>query len=230
MTAPDGADPAGLCLDHLVIAAATLAEGVDWCERTLGVTPAAGGRHALMGTHNRVFRLDGAAWPRAYVELIAIDPDAPAPGRARWFGLDDPVRQAALAERPQLVHWVARTADLDATRAALATEGIDAGPVLQASRPTTNGLLTWRFALCDDGVPLAGGAQPMPIQWGALHPADALPPSGVALASIAIGVAAGTPTWRAMRRLCPFASATAGAALQVVLDTPHGQVALATVP
>ena len=32
-------------VDHLVIAASTLDEGVAWCERTLGMTPGPGGEH-----------------------------------------------------------------------------------------------------------------------------------------------------------------------------------------
>ena len=43
-------------IDHLVIAANTLEEGVAWCERTLGITPGPGGEHPLMGTHNRFFQ------------------------------------------------------------------------------------------------------------------------------------------------------------------------------
>ena len=31
------------CVDHLVVLAADLASGVAWCERTLGITPTAGG-------------------------------------------------------------------------------------------------------------------------------------------------------------------------------------------
>ena len=84
-------------LDHLVVAAASLDEGVAWCERTLGVTPGPGGRHPLMGTHNRLLALAGEAFPASYLEIIAIDPDAAAPRRVRWFGLDDPALQAALA-------------------------------------------------------------------------------------------------------------------------------------
>ena len=37
-------------LDHLVIMANSLDEGVAWCEATLGVTPGPGGEHPLMGT------------------------------------------------------------------------------------------------------------------------------------------------------------------------------------
>ena len=36
-------NPAGLQLDHLVVGAASLAQGVAWCENTLGVTPGPGG-------------------------------------------------------------------------------------------------------------------------------------------------------------------------------------------
>jgi hypothetical protein len=52
-------------LDHLVIAAATLEEGVAWCEATLGVTPGPGGKHPLMGTHNRLLSIATAVFPDA---------------------------------------------------------------------------------------------------------------------------------------------------------------------
>ena len=41
-------------IDHLVIAAHSLQQGVEWCESVLGVTPAAGGEHEKYGTHNRL--------------------------------------------------------------------------------------------------------------------------------------------------------------------------------
>ena len=47
-------------LDHLVIVADSLEQGAAWCASTLGVEPGPGGRHALMGTHNRLLRLGGA--------------------------------------------------------------------------------------------------------------------------------------------------------------------------
>jgi len=42
-----------LALDHIVVAAATLAQGEAWCETTFGFVPTAGGKHPLFGTHNR---------------------------------------------------------------------------------------------------------------------------------------------------------------------------------
>jgi hypothetical protein len=44
-------------VDHLVVAADSLEQGVKWCEETLGVTPGPGGQHPLMGTHNRLLRV-----------------------------------------------------------------------------------------------------------------------------------------------------------------------------
>ena len=61
MNAPVG----GCAVDHLVVAARTLDEGVAWCEATLGITPTAGGQHPLMGTHNRVFAIGSEAYANA---------------------------------------------------------------------------------------------------------------------------------------------------------------------
>jgi hypothetical protein len=59
-------------LDHLVVAAATLADGVDYVATLTGIAPQVGGKHVAMGTHNAVLRLG----ERVYLEVIAIDPGA----------------------------------------------------------------------------------------------------------------------------------------------------------
>jgi hypothetical protein len=157
-------------IDHLVMGAATLAQAVDWCERELGCTPALGGRHALMGTHNRLLALG----PRCYLEFIAIDPDAPAPtAHRRWFGLDEPATQARLAQGPALLHWVAACDDIGAARAALLQLGADPGEPTPAAR----GDYRWQITIRPDGLPQRGGAVPALIQWEGPHPADLLPPS-----------------------------------------------------
>ncbi len=214
-----------LVLDHLVVAAATLDEGVAWCERTLGITPGPGGKHARFGTHNRLFSLASPAWPRAYFEIIAIDAQASAPAQPRWYGLDDPARQRRLAgQGPTLVQWVARCDDLAGVQALWRTAGIDVGEAIAAERATPGGRLRWRISVRDDGARLAGGAVPVLIDWGAaVHPTDAMPASGVALVSMQLGT---LPA--AVAIALPPGGITSGGAvpLAVVLDTPRGRVEL----
>jgi hypothetical protein len=174
-------------VDHLVVAADTLEQGADWCERTLGAVPVAGGQHVGMGTHNRLLAIGSATFPRAYLEIIAIDPGAPAPSRPRWFDLDDPVVQSRLRERPRLLHLVARCSGLDARLAALRAAGVDPGVAVAAERASPHGLLRWRIAGRADGRLLFGGALPTLIEWGEVHPSAQLPPGPVALASVALG-------------------------------------------
>src|SRR5215471_17917151 len=91
--------------DHLVIGCKDLDQGSAWLAGTLGVEAQPGGKHPLMGTHNRLVRLGEGR----FIELIAMDPGAPPPGRPRWFNLDTPQLQARLSESPQLLTWVVRT-------------------------------------------------------------------------------------------------------------------------
>jgi hypothetical protein len=180
--------PLAAQLDHLVVAAASLTEGVQWCERVLGVTPGLGGEHALMGTHNRLIAVATPAFAQAYLEIIAIHSGAPcnrSEGAKRWFDLDDPAMQLRLQQRgPQLVHFVARTARAQAGVRALARLGLDRGEVIEASRMTAQGLLNWRITVREDGQRLFFGVLPTLIQWGGAHPADSMAPSGITLQSL----------------------------------------------
>lgn len=204
--------------DHLVVAARTLEEGVRWCEDTLGITPGPGGRHALMSTHNRLFSITSDVFAKAFFEIIAVDPDAPPPGRARWFGLDN----VDLSSGPRLLTFVARTAALDATLAAGRDAGFDGGRALAASRDTPSGLLRWRIAVRDDGTVSCGGALPTLIEWGEHHPATSMPASGVALRSL---VLRGLPA--AALDIAQFTfTDTPGPALEAHLQTPRGPVTL----
>ena len=214
-----------LALDHLVVAARSLDEGVAWCEAMFGLRPEAGGQHIFMGTHNRVFSIASEEFPRAYLEIIAIDPGLPAPGRARWFGLDDPALQRALAHGPQLVQWVVRCTDIVASRAALLAGGIDCGELQRAERATPRGVLRWQISVRADGQRPLGGAAPALIEWGAAHPTDALGETGVELLTVRLN---GWP--EAMAALLPGSTVrdeSAGAPpLTAVLSGPRGVVTL----
>ena len=212
-------------IDHLVVAAATLDQGVAWCEATLGVTPGPGGRHALFGTHNRLLKIATAAWPAVYLEIIAIDPEAPPPARPRWFGLDETALQAQLAAGPRLVHVVARSTMLDMHRWGLITVGCRPGNPVSASRETAQGLLSWQILVPEDGRPDAGGALPTLIQWAGEHPTTHMSDSGVALQSLSLR---GVPERaRTVLRLKGVDFAVdAGPALRARLVTPLGEVVL----
>lgn len=215
-------------VDHLVVAAATLEQGAAWCEATLGVMPSAGGRHPLMGTHNRLLSIANGAFARAYLEIIAIDPQAPPLGRARWFDLDDPALQAAVARAPQFIHWVLRCDDIAGALATLHAQGLDAGRALGATRATPQGELRWQISVRDDGRRLVQGALPTLIQWGERHPCDALDASGVSLARLVLFQPDATPLSRALEALqVRGVQVESGApALQAELRTPRGVVVL----
>ena len=205
-------------IDHIVFAARDLAEGRSWMAARLGLPAQGGGAHPGMGTHNALWRL-GAA----YLEVIAPDPDAPPPGRARLFGLDLPETAERLAAGPALLAWVAATDDLDAARAA-ATE--DFGPALPLSR----GDLAWRLTVTADGVPPLGGALPALIEWppGA-HPVERMEDRDLRLARLACGTREAARARAALEALggaglIDLAPGGDRAALSCVIETPSGRV------
>lgn len=203
-------------VDHLIVAADSLEAGAAWCEATLGVVPQPGGRHALMGTHNRLVNLSSPAFPRCYLEIIAIDPDAPPPGRSRWFGLD-----RRPPGPPALIHVVARSTTLDQHRRELNAEQIDPGVPVAASR----GDLRWQILLRPDGSTLP--ALPTLIQWHGPHPAERLPDQGLQLQAVQFdGLAAAS---REVLRLHGVKGAVDGPPrLVATFDTPLGPRTLST--
>jgi hypothetical protein len=211
-------------IDHLVVAADTLEQGAAWCQRVLGAAPVAGGKHVGRGSHNRLLAIGSAAYPRAYLEIIAIDPDAPPPTRPRWFNLDDPAVRERLRERPRLLHVVARCHGLDARLAALRAAGVDPGTAVAAERASPHGRLSWRIAGRADGRLLFGGALPTLIEWGDLHPSAQLPGSPVALAGVALGGLPDPVVQALALRGVDVGRAAPG--LSARLATPRGEVVL----
>jgi hypothetical protein len=238
-------------IDHIVVLARSLEQGVAWCEATLGITPETGGDHPQFGTHNRLFKIATPGFPLAYFEIIAIKNIAVqaintlantqnsaqnSPKNSRWFDMDDAALQAAVAKEPRLVHFVAQTDDIQAGRTALKALGIDRGPAVEASRHTRKGRLEWKITVRDDGQRLFNGALPSLIQWGKanaaeplrLHPRNTLPRSGVSLQSVA--VTSPTPDkLQAAYDAIGLAGVTVSAGeanLMLTLKTPKGVVEL----
>lgn len=174
-------------LDHIVLAAASLEQGVDYLRERLGVDIPKGGFHRTMGTHNHLMQLGS----EAYLELIAIDPAAPAPAFPRWFDLDQALLRAELERQPRLITWVVNTPDIGGLAAAA---GFDVGVPTALSRDD----LRWEIALPDDGRLLADGLLPYCIQWhSSPHPSLAMADLGCRLESLQ--VYHNRPQWIAAR-------------------------------
>jgi hypothetical protein len=205
-----------IAFDHAALSAGSLEAGLDAFAARTGLTLPAGGKHSLMGTHNCVT----AMGPDTFLELIAIDPEAPAPDRSRWFGLDALPQDAPLHARALLY----RTDDIAASLALAREAGIDLGEPVALSR----GAMTWSFSVRADGAVPHAGVGPMLLQWDQPepHPASAMSDLGIRL----IGAEISTPNPAPLRRLFDHWEpdmvpdiAEGAAALTVSLALPDGR-------
>ena len=161
-----------LSLDHIVITAPALEDGVQYVCEKLGVSIPKGGSHEQMGTHNHLMQLGDDE----FLEVIAINPNAAQPTIARWFGLDD-----CKDHRPQLRTWVARTDHLKDILPAM-PNGV--GAPVRVSR----GNLSWEITVATDGAMPFEGAFPALIEWPARpYPGAGMPSLGCALEELVIG-------------------------------------------
>ena len=152
-------------LDHIVIAAQTLEQGVDYVQGILEVKLTHGGKHIKQGTHNKVLRLNDC-----YLEVIAPDPDSSI--TPPWFGLGNKNVLESL-QTPRLLTWVARCDDVHQV-------------VKQANYPVSIQLasrdnLRWQFSFPLDGGLMDHGLLPYLIQWETRAAFYALPETGISL-------------------------------------------------
>ena len=215
-------------LDHLVVLAASLDEGAAWCEAKLGLPPGPGGQHPLMCTHNRLLPIASEAFPLAYLEIIAIDPAAAPPGRARWFNMDNTELQAVVKRSgPRLHHAVLRSPNLEMMRWGLVNRGLNPGAMLAAERDTPHGRLSWRIVVRDDGRIESDGALPTLIAWNGPHPSAHMAPSAVQLKTLRArelpAAARDVLRWRG-----PEFFPAPAPLLEAVFHTPRGDITLRT--
>lgn len=210
-------------LDHIVIAAHSLEQGAEYLRALMGVEVPAGGKHQSMATHNLVMQLGNDA----YLEVIAIDPNAQAPRHPRWFALDTAHMRAAIREQPRLITWVINTADL---KTLAASAGCDIGTPTALSRDS----LSWEIALPDDGRLLAEGMLPYCIQWhSSPHPSRNMADNGCLLQQL--NIHHNRPRWLNDRldaieaghlvHIEPLPDSKTPY-LEALIDTPNGRVAL----
>ena len=136
-----------LQLDHIAIAGETLSLATEHVEKALGLPMQKGGEHAVFNTHNTLIGIQDSL----YIEAIAINPDAPAPSRPRWFDLD------RFEGEPRLSNWICRTDDIEA----IVEKFPEAGEPVELQR----GDLRWRMAVPPSGILPFDNLFPALIQW-----------------------------------------------------------------
>lgn len=203
-------------VDHLVYATSDLNRGVEEIEKLLGVRATPGGRHPGRGTRNALITLG----PATYLEIIAPDPEQPAPDAPRSFGIDG-------LKESRLVAWAVKGVDLKRLRDDAVRKGVGLGEVISGSRRRTDGvLLSWSYT--DPRTVLADGLVPFFIDWGqSPHPAQTAAP-GASL----IALRAEHPNAQSVQRLLlalgldlPVQSGPRPA-LVATIDSPRGRVEL----
>ena len=206
-------------IDHFAIGTASLAEGVAALKPILGVAIPQGSKHTLMSTHNCVMQSGN----ETFFELIAVDPDAHDPGRARWFTLDFDQTQTKIAERPRALCWVVSTDKLDEL---VAASPVDLGEIVTFVR----GERSWRLTVPKDGHLPEGGLLPAFIEWSpGPHPSTGQQDLGVSLKEVCLShpdpdKLSATLAALGVDHLATVKAGEAG--LSFVLDTPNGAVTL----
>ena len=140
-------------IDHLVLGAEDLSSATKALEFDFGVSFNVEGEHPVMGTHNRLLRLQADI----YLEVIAANPAA-LPQRTRWFSMDDPKTKFRIKKG---IHPLCRALQVEDIHEARKNCGYDPGEVINMSR----GNLEWQITFPKDGGLAESGVFPVLIQW-----------------------------------------------------------------
>lgn len=205
-------------LDHLLIGAPTLQEGIDWLEGKTGVRATLGGSHPGLGTWNALASLG----ENQYLEIIAPDPLQADVDTFYLPGLRD-------FRRPGVATWAARRKGLGAGLPEALPPEWSCGPLLQGSRLRPDGTrLAWALTFPEHAAHgNFEGALPFLIEWESFesHPGRTAP-AGLRLRSLSIEAVASEALRRGLEALgidgrVSQADATS---IRVELDTPRGSV------
>lgn len=212
--------PFARALDHLLIGAPTLEDGIAWLEDRTGVRALKGGAHAGLGTWNALASLG----PAQYIEIIAPDPDQPGVETFYVPSLRD-------FKEPRIATWAARGDDPFPRFTETLPPGFICEPPRTGSRVRPDGTrVAWSLAFprhADRGS--LDGALPFFIEWepGSPHPGLSAP-SGLRLVSVSIAHPAHAALNEALLALGieDEAREAATPSIRVELDTPRGVVVL----
>ena len=163
-------------IDHVVIGASNLIAGTKILEAKLNTKFSSGGEHKIMGTHNKLLKLQS----NMYLEVIADNPSADHPSRPRWFSLDESNIKKRIKNSPRALCWVLEVDNLEDT---VKNCGYNPGEILQLSRDD----LTWKVTIPSDGKLVENGVLPILIEWSSdQHPSKKLNNSNISLNKLAL--------------------------------------------
>lgn len=212
--------PCASALDHLLIGAPTLEDGIAWFEDRTGVRAARGGAHPGLGTWNAVASLG----PAQYVEIIAPDPGQPG---VETFYVPD----LRGFKEPRIATWAAGTDMPISSFTSDLPHGIVCDPPRRGSRVRPDGArLAWSLAFPKDAIRRSyDGMLPFFIEWeaGCPHPGLSAP-SGLRLLSMSIAHPAHAALNEALRALGleDGAGNAPTPSIRIELETPRGTVIL----
>jgi Glyoxalase-like domain len=147
-------------LDHIIVGARDLEEGIAYLEKLSGYRAAYGGAHPGRGTCNALLKLGH----QSYLEILAPDPQQSV---LAWH------KALPTLEEPCLVGWALRAAHINGTAPRKPGSNL-IGPI-PGSRTLPNGdTLRWTLLLREDD---RAGILPFFIEWDphSKHPSDNAP-------------------------------------------------------
>jgi len=123
---------ANTIVDHLLLGAADLNQGIALVNERTGLSPVIGGIHPGAGTRNALLSLGDLQ----YLEIIAPDP------AQQVFAYQPDLREL---QEPRLITWAAATKDIDATAQKARAAGLDVIGPRDGSRKKPDGqVLHWK--------------------------------------------------------------------------------------
>ena len=164
------------CIDHIVIGADNLISGTNILETKLGTKFSQGGEHQIMGTHNKLLKLQSDI----YLEVIANNPYVSNPSHPRWFSLDDEKTKEKIQSTPRPLCWVLKVDNIENS---VKKCGYNPGEILKMSR----GELTWKITVPSNGMLVENGILPYLIEWSSSqHPAKKLTNNNISMNTLSL--------------------------------------------
>jgi hypothetical protein len=199
-------------VDHLILGARDLDEGIRRFEERTGVRPIPGGEHPGRGTRNALVSLG----PGLYIEILAPQAGAPDEGMA-----------SELRQRADLdpFGWAVFVPDVEGARRRLDGAGFGLSEIKPGARSRPDGsLLEWKTFEIEK--PAIAGV-PFFIRWGdgVTHPSQGSP-GGCRLERLRVVTPDVSELRRALAALPLEVAAGSGpkAALEITLHCPKGRV------